>query len=91
METFGSWLELDNAMLCMDLEDTITIRVVVGHPKFASQVVERKDIGNSTGVEIHRCVAKIGLRRGEHSATVAIDLNWVFGRANVLDMRRVGE
>ena len=60
METFGSRLELDNTVLRMDLEDTITIRAVVGHPEFASQVVERKDIGNSTRVEIHRYVAKIG-------------------------------
>ena len=78
-------------MLCMDLEDTITIRAILGHPEFAFQVVERKVVGNSAGVEIHRRVAKIGLRRVGHSATVAMDLNWVFGRANVLDMRRVGE
>ena len=91
METFGSWLELDNTVLRMDLEDTITISAVVGHPEFAPQAVERKDIGNSTRVEIYRRVAKISLRRGGHSAVVAMDLNGVPGRANVLDMRRVGE
>ena len=77
VETFGSRLEFVNALLRMDLEDTITISAVIGHPEFASQAVERKGIGNSTRVEIHRCVAKIGLRRGGHSATVAMDLNGV--------------
>ena len=91
METLGSRLEFYNALLRMDLEDTITIRAVIGHPEFASQAVERKDVGNSARVEIHRHVAKIGLRCGGHSATVAMDLNGVLGRANVLDVRQVGE
>ncbi len=51
METFGSRLELNNAVLHMDLEDTITVSAVVGHPEFAPQGVERKDIGDSTRVE----------------------------------------
>ena len=91
VETLGSWLEFYNAMLRMDMEDTITIRAVIGHPEFASQAVERKDVGNSARVEIHRRVAKIGLHHGGHSAAVAMDLNGVLGRANVLDEFWVGE
>ena len=91
METFGSRLELNNAVLCTDLEDPIPVSAVVGHPEFAPQAIERKDIGDSTRVEIYRCVTKISLCRGGHSAAVAMDLNGVPGRANVLDVRRVGE
>ena len=91
METFGSQLEFYNPLLYMDLEDTITIRAVIGHPEVVSTAVERKDVGNSARVEIHRHVAKIDLRHGGHSATVAMDLNGVLGRANVLDVRWVGE
>ena len=91
METLVSWFEFYNALLHMDLEDTITIRAVIGHPEFASQAVERQAFGNSARVEIYRCVAKIGLRHGGHRATVAVDLNGVLGRVNGLDMLRVGE
>ena len=48
VETLGSRLEFYNTLLCMDLEDTITIRAGIGHSEFASQAVERKDVGNST-------------------------------------------
>ncbi len=91
METFGSRFELNNAVLRMDLEDTITVSAVVGDLEFAPQAVERKDVGDPTRVEIDRCGAKICLRCGGHSAAVAIDLNGVPGRAYVVDMRRVGE
>ena len=91
VETFGSRLELNNAVLRMDLKDTITVSAIKGHPEFAPQVIERKDVGDSTRVEIDRCVAKIGLRRGGHSAAVAMDLNGVPGRANDLDVRQVGK
>ncbi len=91
METFGSWFELNNAVILMDLEDTITVSAVVGHAEFAPQAVERKDVGDPTRVEIDRCVAKICLRCGGHSAAVAMNLNGVPGRAYVVDVRRVGE
>ncbi len=61
LATLGSWLELYNTLLHMDLKNTITIRAVIGHLEFASQAVERKDVGNSARVEIHRRVAEIGL------------------------------
>ncbi len=67
METFGSRFKLNNAVLCMNLEDTITVSAVVGHTELAPQVVERKDVGNSIRVEIDRCVAKIG-------ASVVVDI-----------------
>ena len=89
VDDFLSQVEFDNALLHMDLKDTITIRAVIGHLEFASHAVE--DVGNSTRVKIHRRVFKIGLCCGEHSATVAIDLNGVFGRENVLDVCRVGK
>ena len=91
VETLGSWLEFYNALLCMDLEGSITISAVVVHPEFAPQAVERKDIGNAAGVEVNRRVAKIGLPRGGHGATVAMDLNGVLGRVNVLDVHRVSK
>ncbi len=91
METFGSRFKLNNAVLRMDLEDTIMISAVVGHAELAPQAVERKDVGNPTRVEIDRCVAKICLRCGGHSTAVPMDLNGVPGRADIVDMCRVGE
>ena len=75
----------------MDLEDTITVSAVVGQAEFSPQAVERKDVGDATRVEIDRCVTKICLRCGGHSAAVAMDLNEVPGKAYVVDVRRVDE
>ena len=91
VENLGSQLEFHNALLCMYLEDPIAIGFAVGHSEFLSQAVKRKDVGYAARVEVNRRVAKIGLPRGGHGATVAMDLNGVLGRVNVLDVHRVSK
>ena len=91
METFGSRFKLNNAVLRMDLKDTMTISAIVGYTELAPQVVERKDIGNPIRIEVDRSVAKICLRCGEHSTAVAVDMNGFLGRADVVDVRWIGE
>jgi hypothetical protein len=44
METFGSRFKLNNAVLRMDLEDTITVSAIVGYTELAPQAVERKTL-----------------------------------------------
>jgi hypothetical protein len=75
----------------MDLKDTMMVSAIVGDTELAPQAVERQDVGNPIRIEVDRSIAKIGLRRGGHSTTVAVDMNGFLGRADVVDVRRVGE
>ena len=91
MKTLGSRFKLHNAVLRMDLKDTLTVSAIVGDTELAPQAVERQDVGNPIRIEVDRSIAKIGLRRGGHSTAVAVDMNGFLGRADVVDVRRVGE
>ena len=59
------------------------------YPEFASQMVERKDVGNAPGVKVNMRVTKISVLHSGHSATVTMPLNWFLGRAHVLYVSRV--
>ena len=91
METLGSRFKLHNAVRRMDLKDTLTISAIVGDTELASKAVERQDVGNPIRIEIDRSVSKISLRGGGHGPAVAVDMNGFWGRADVVDVRRVGE
>ena len=91
METLGSRFKLHDALCRMDLKDTLTISAIVGDTELASKAVERQDVGNPIRIEIDRSISKIGLRRGGHGPAVAVDMNGFLGRADVVDVRRIGE
>ena len=60
METFRSGFELTHPLSCENLEYTPTIGTVICHLEFLSQLVTGEDVRNAPGVEVDRCITKIG-------------------------------
>ena len=91
METLWGRLEFDDSAGSMDLEDAPTITTIVRDGVFLPKFVKRKNICNSSFIEISNGAAKVSFLSGEFTAFVAVDPDGFVGRTDVGHMVGITE
>jgi hypothetical protein len=70
----------------MYLENTATIAAVVCNVVLLRQEIKQQNIGDSNLFEVHFVGSKVGDSVGGYDTLVAVDIDWVISRTDIVDM-----
>jgi len=91
MQAFYGRGELDHPRFSEDHEYAPAVGTIVCDLEFLSQLVKRLNVRNPPGIKIHRCGAIIRFVSHLQCTLVAMNLNRIFGRADIVDVVGLGE